>query len=163
MGSFLKKVNKNDVIRYETEDGQDFMELRAHLTKGEVNQIMLAAPAQNTKPKLDENGIPVLDEQGNPVLESVDPKADMEGGLKFLERFLELCLVRWSVTDENDLPVPPSVASYRELSPEAGAWVDGELNKHIQTTIGKKAADVEGKDSTLPTTQQLETNTNITS
>lgn len=148
MGSFLKKVNKKETIRYETEDGLDYMELRAQLTKGEVNQIMLAAPlGQAKKAVLDENGMPKLDDKGEAILESTDVKGDMEDGLKFLERFLEMCLVSWSVTDENDQPVAPSVESYRELSPEAGAWVDGELNKHIQATIGKKAADVEGKAS----------------
>lgn len=154
---FLKKVNKKETIRYETEDGEDFIELRAGLTKGEVNQIMLVAPTQNTKPVLDEDGVPKTDELGNPIMVSVDPKADMEGGLKFLERFLEVCLVAWSMTDEDGNPVAPSVAAYRELSPEAGAWVDGELNKHISTVMGRRTASIEGKPSKSETTQPTET------
>ena len=154
---FLKKVNKKETIRYETEDGEDFIDLRAGLTKGEVNQIMLAAPTQNTKPVLDDDGVPLKDDMGNPVLVPADPKADMEGGLKFLERFLDVCLTGWSMTDEDGNPVPPSVEAYRELSPEAGAWVDGELNKHIQTVMGRRTADVEGKPSKSETTQPSET------
>lgn len=120
MGNFFKKANREEVIRFETPDGEDFIEFRASLSKAEANAILSAAPS----------------EQG-----------DIEGGLFFISRYVERAGVRWSFTDENGEPVPLTLENYLDLDAVAARWVDERAGEAMQQTIGKQIEKLEGEST----------------
>lgn len=120
MSSIFRKANVEEVIRYEHENGEDWLELRSDLSKKEVAKLMRAAPTQQK-----------------------DDSPDIEGGLNFMREFFAITAVAWTGGDKK-----PSVQDYDDLSYEIAQWVDTELGKHFQATIGSKAEDDEKKQST---------------
>ena len=121
MGSFFRRANREDVKRYTTDDGQDYIEFRAELTKGEVNTILQYVPSG---------------------------ERDLAGGLAFLEAFFELAVVRWSMVDpETGEPVPPSVEEYRNLEATGARWIDEQISTHMGHIMGTTVDEAEGKPS----------------
>ncbi len=120
MGKFFRRANREEVVRYTTPDGDDFIDLRAELTKGEVNRVLQHVPTA---------------------------ERDLAGGLEFLESFFEASIVRWSLTDEEDNPVPPTVDEYRDLEASGARWIDEQLSTHMSKIMGRQVDDAEGKPS----------------
>lgn len=120
MSGFFKRANTEDVVRYETPDGEDWIEMRADFSKGEVNKFAVAFPTE---------------------------EKDRQGQLTFVERFAEVAVVRWSMLDERGQEVGFSVTEYRRLNSEAGQWVETTLLEHMQRTLGKQGDEAEGKPS----------------
>jgi hypothetical protein len=120
MSRFLRRANREETIRYTTPDGEDYVELRAELSKGEVNSILSNAPSGNQ---------------------------DIEGGLAFLELFFERAVVAWSAQDDDGNPILPTVQEYQALEAGAARWLDETLSTHLQEIIGKQVDEAEGKPS----------------
>jgi len=118
--SFFRRAKLHETVRYETPDGGDWVELRAELSKGEMNKIALSAP-RNTE--------------------------DMERNLAFVERIAELLIVDWSMTDEDGNKIPFSLEEYRALAPEPSQWLDSTLSQHFVAMTGKVVEELEGKPS----------------
>lgn len=120
MGRFFRKANREETVRYTTPDGEDWIELRAELSKSEVNEILNRAPSG---------------------------ERDLEGGLRFLEVFFERAMVQWSAEDDNGNPIPPTVEVYRELEAANARWLDDTLGSHLQKIMGHQVDEMEEKPS----------------
>lgn len=120
MGNFFKKARTDTTTRYFTPDGDDYIDLRAELSKAEANQILSASPTG---------------------------ERDIEGGLAFFEHFFAKTIVGWSFVDEEEHPVPPTIENYRSLEASAARWIDEQLGTHLNKTLGAKVEELEGKSS----------------
>lgn len=118
MGKLFQKVNKDERVRYETDDGEDYIEVRADMTKGEANELYAFAPVGDR---------------------------DFAGSTQFAEKFIELMLVGWSMTDENGIEVEPTIEEYRNLSVAAGKWIDTKMGDHMRKILGTEAQELEGE------------------
>jgi hypothetical protein len=118
---FFRRARIHETIRFETPGGEDYVELRAELSKGEINRLFAAAPRNQD---------------------------DMDAAISFAERFAELAVVDWSMTDENGNKVPFSLEEYHKLAPEPAQWLDKILVEHLQRIVGKEVEELEGKPST---------------
>ena len=120
MSKMFRRANRQETVRYTTPDGEDFIELRAELTKGEVNDILKRAPRG---------------------------ESDVDAGVEFIETFFARTVVSWSATDEEGNPIPPTVEEYRDLEASAGQWIDKQLGQHLNKVIGQEVDALEGKPS----------------
>ena len=118
MGRMFRRANRQETVRYTTPDGEDFIELRSELSKGEVNEILRHAPRGD---------------------------ADVDAGLDFISTFFEKTVVSWSATDEEGNPIPPTVEEYQNLEAGAGQWIDKQLGQHLNKVIGQEVDELEGK------------------
>lgn len=116
--SFFRIANPDEVKRIETPDGEGFLELKVEFSKAEINRVVLAAPKNNE---------------------------DVKGGLNFIERFAEIAVMGWSMTDDKGNPVKFDIKVYQSLHSDAAKWIDEQLAEHLKATIGKDVEDVEGK------------------
>lgn len=116
--SFFRRANESEVERVPTPDGEGFVDLKAEFSKGEVNKIIMNAPKSQD---------------------------DIAGSLQFIERFAEIAVLDWSMTDEKGNKVPFSIQEYRRLHADAAKWLDQTLAAHLQKTIGKDVEELEGK------------------
>lgn len=117
---FFKFANPDEVKRIETPDGEDYLELYVEFSKAQINKVILAAPKGQD---------------------------DVAGGLNFIERFFEVSVAGWSMTDKDGKPVKPTLDAYRKLHNDAAKWIDEQLAEHLKSTIGKDVEEVEGKPS----------------
>lgn len=117
---FFRRADDAEVRRVETPDGEDYVELYGEFSKKKVNQIVSSAPRDGS---------------------------DLGATMAFVERFFELAVANWSMTDADGAPVPPTVEAYNALSAEPAAWLDKVLIEHLGATIGKQVEDLEGKAS----------------
>lgn len=120
MSGFFKLARIDETTRYHTPDGDDYIDLRAELSKAEANQILSASPTG---------------------------ERDIEGGLAFFEHFFQKTCVGWSMTDDEGHPVKPTVEAYRSLEASAARWIDEQLGVHLNKTLGARVEDLEGKSS----------------
>lgn len=119
MSKLLRRASQTDVRRVEhSDDPETWITFRAEFSKGDMNQLALVAPSN---------------------------QEDRQGQLNFLEGWFKLAVMDWSLEDDDGNRLKPSVTEYRELSLEAGKWVDEELGKHIETLVGKEQAEEEKK------------------
>jgi hypothetical protein len=118
MGNFFKKANQEEVVRFETPDGEDFIEFRASLSKGEANKLSLNAPRK---------------------------EGDIEQGITFQEKFFAYNAVRWSFVDEDGEMVPISVEAYNSLDAGAARWIDEQLRTQMQKIFGLNVEKLEGE------------------
>lgn len=117
---FFRRANAEDVIRYTTPDGEDWIDLRKEFSKAEVNKIILSSPKAND---------------------------DLAGSLSFVERFAEMAVVSWSMVDDKGKEVKFTVEEYKKLAAESSQWLDKTLVEHLQKTIGREVEDQEKKPS----------------
>lgn len=117
---FFRRADLSDLERYETPDGEDWVDLRKEFSKSEVNKIILASPKNND---------------------------DIGGSLTFVERFAEMSVAGWSMVDDKGKDVKFSVEEYRKLAAEPGQWLDRTLIEHLQKTIGGEVDKLEKKPS----------------
>lgn len=120
MSNFFKKARTDKVDRYIAPDGENWIELRAELSKAEANRILEHSPSS---------------------------ERDIRGGLSFYEYFYESTIVRWSATDEEGSPIAATVEAYRELEATVARWIDETLTKHLSKTLGSKVEELEGKSN----------------
>jgi hypothetical protein len=106
MAEFLRKVDTTTVKRYSHTSG-DWVDLREHLSKREVNAILRVMPS----------GVTDTDKQ------SSGDMVDMVA--KVAETLFTNLVVAWSA-DEN-----PSVETYLSMTTEAASWIDGVLFEHF--------------------------------
>ena len=115
---FFRRASIDDVIRYTTPDGEDWVDLRKEFSKAEVNKIILSSPKNNE---------------------------DLAGSLSFIERFAETAVVAWSMVDDKGKEVKFSLDEYRKLAAEASQWLDRQLIEHLQKSIGNEVEEEEKK------------------
>lgn len=124
----LKFANKDEVVRYSSEDGDDWIDLRSTLTKGEMNSLFNSMPDSIVQQAMVED----------------DDKEQL--GAVFIVRdapqlsiaLFEAYAKAWSLDE------PCTVASYLDLSPEAASWVDEQVMEHSQNA-DKRMTSAEGK------------------
>lgn len=117
---FFRRADANEVERYTTPDGEDWVDLRKEFSKSEVNKIITTSPKSND---------------------------DIGGSLSFVERFAEMAVVGWSAVNEKGEPIKFTVEEYRKLAASAGQWLDRTLIEHLQKTIGGEVDAKEKKPS----------------
>lgn len=118
---FWKSANRAETIRYTAPDGEDWIDMRAELSKGEVNKLIVASPKG---------------------------AEDTAGSLSFIEKFATIAIVDWSNTDEKGKSVPFTLDAYYGLGVEAAQWLDKTLSEHLQKTMGAEVEELEGKPTT---------------
>lgn len=118
MGSIFRRANRAEIVRYAYPDSDDWIEMRAELTKGEVNKLILATPKGSE---------------------------DVEGSLGFIQRFATIAVTGWSAVDENDKPVAFSMEEYLELPGDIAQWLDKIFSEHLQKIMGAEVEELEGK------------------
>lgn len=129
--SFLRKRNPNEVLVINhPEDEATFITLKAEFSKGDANSLVLSSP------------------------KDVEDRA---GALSFVESLFALAVIDWSMEDEEGVRVKPTVEAYRELTVEAGSWVDEVLGEHISRTLGKYVEEAEGKLRSSPDSSSEDT------
>ena len=116
--SLFRFANAEEVTRYTTEDGQDWIEFRSELRKDEVNKLLGRAPTGDR---------------------------DIEGGLEFLEHFFRIATVRWSMVDDGGNAVAPTVEVYRALEARGARQIDEWIGQHMRKTVGTEVEEMEGE------------------
>lgn len=121
----MRLADKTTTTRYESEDGKDWIVVRAEITK---------------KEHMD------LTRDLNPSAESrnVGEFYDM------FEKFFKLVMLDWSLTEEVDgkeRPVAPTLQLYYDLDTESAGQIDAWLNKHMQEKFGREVEELEGEVS----------------
>lgn len=120
---FLKLADRTATKRYTHDDG-DWIELREHLTKAEMNYLLRNTP---------DSMIEADETQKIAVLKAAPEMA---------ETLFTVMIAAWS------LEVEPTVENYRSLEPDAGNWIDGVLFGHLNTMNLTK--EEQGKPTTSP-------------
>lgn len=122
MGSFFKLANKEDVVRYETPDGEDFISFREQLSKGEWKRIIKKAPVK----------------QG-------EEEVSIEQALGYQDLFFMSLAVEWSVLDDEGNKTTPSIELFDALPTSAAEWIEEKLKIEIEKHFGKHVKRLEEK------------------
>lgn len=120
--SIFRRADKDRTIRYTTDDGEDWIELRAEFTKKEMRQIFSVAPVG-------------------------DQATDVDANFNFIETLFDKCVIDWSFEREDGTHVKPSVAEYHELVSEAAQWIDIKLGEHFRHLVGADLEELEGEST----------------
>jgi hypothetical protein len=129
MGNLLRIANTEETRRYYTDDEQDFIDLRAQLTKKQANNLLRFAPRKED---------------------------DLDGGLRFISKAFDDLIVGWSLVDEKGKMVEPTVAVYESLDASGASWIDRKVGEHLRVLLGVEAEQAEGKLENLPQTPSKE-------
>jgi hypothetical protein len=115
----MRLANKEKTVRYENDKGEWI------LVRGEITK----------KEHMD------LTRELNPSAESrtVGDFYDM------FEKFFQLVMLDWSLVDEKDNPMPPTLQLYYDLNTESAGQIDEWLNKHMQEKFGREVEELEGE------------------
>lgn len=105
MSGFLRLADPNSTVRV-THDGGDWLDLRASLSKRQVNSILLTLPSE------------VFDRSG-------ENKFSFSSVVNTAEALFGALVVGWS------LDAPATVDNYLGLEGEAAGWVDTVLYEHF--------------------------------
>lgn len=117
--SIFRRADKGAKVRYTTDDGEDFIEMRSEFTKKEMREIFAVAPVGEMQQNVDAN-------------------------FNFIETLFDKCVTDWSF-ERDGQPVKPSIAEYHELISEAAQWVDQKLGEHFQRMVGADLVELEGE------------------
>lgn len=124
MGTLFKKADKGatDVYYFgeEGDDDRDFIRVRASLTKGEANDILLKAPTENK---------------------------DLKGAFNFLDTFFAKVIVDWSLTDDEGNPLPCTLDQYKEMDAGSARLIQDKLGEHLNKVLGREIEVAEGESS----------------
>ena len=119
---FLRLANVEETKRYFYEvDGEltdEYIDLRTQLTKQEASDLLKFAPRKED---------------------------DLEGGMRFIEAAFHKVVAGWSLVDEEDNPIPPSVDVYQMLDAASASWIDRSVGTHLRSLLGADAEAAEGK------------------
>lgn len=120
---FLKLADKTAIKRYTHEEG-DWIEVREHLTKAEMNYLLRSTP--------------------NSMIEAEEGKKVeiLKDATGMSETLFGVMVTGWSLDAE------PTVENYLALDPDPANWIDGVLFGHLNTMNLTK--DEQGKPSTSP-------------
>lgn len=118
MSKFLRLANTEETKRYTHDNGEDYLDLRAQITKKEANALIKFAPRKDE---------------------------DLDGGLRFLEKAFGDLIVGWSLEDEEGNPIKPSIQVYEQLESSAASWIDRTVGQHLRGVFGNDAEEAEGK------------------
>lgn len=118
MGKFLRLANTEETQRYYYEDTDEYIELRADLNKKQASNLLKFAPRKED---------------------------DLDGGLRFIAKAFADLVVGWSLTDENDQPLPATVEIYEQLEAGPAMWIDRTVGEHLRMKLNTEAEAVEGK------------------
>lgn len=125
MGSFLQLIADPPKVKIYHENGEDFIEVLSSVKRRDFYRFI--GDAQDLTRKADQ--------------------------LTFTtEQLFVLFVTGWSLTDEHGNAVPVAVDHYNNLSLEVGQWIDGKLQEHLQSLIGKQVREDEGKSEASPET-----------
>lgn len=116
--SFFQLANNEEVIRFETEDGQDWIEVKADLSKAEFNKLALAGPS------------------------SADDRA---GGLTFMDKVVQTFMRDWSFKDAEGNAVEFDMRLYKNLQVGPANWISGKCMEHFNNLTKIEVEDAEGK------------------
>ena len=126
---FWKFANEEEVERFYTEDGEDWVDLRKELSKRSMNDLLEYAPRSK---------------------DGEDPSnADQ---LKFIQKYGEIATVGWSAVDTNGNPMGFSIKDYLALDAQVASWLDKTWSQHLATQMGAEVDELEGKLETLDST-----------
>jgi hypothetical protein len=114
----LRLANVEETKRYTHDNGEDYLDLRAEITKKEATALLKFAPT----------------EEGN-----------LESGLRFISRAFGSLIVAWSVTDAKGKPVEPTKDAYDLLDAAGASWLDRTVGTHLRSVLGVESEEVEGK------------------
>jgi hypothetical protein len=125
MAMKFRKADPSSVTTYwfgdEAEgDNRDWVRVRDSLSKREANDILKTAPTQDR---------------------------DLEGAFAFMERFFDKVIVAWSLTDEENTPVEPTVENFREMESGPARQIEDQLTKHFNKMMGREVEQLEGESS----------------
>lgn len=118
MGKFLRLANTEETQRYYYEGTEEYIELRADLNKKQASNLLKFAPRKED---------------------------DLDGGLRFIAKAFADLVVGWSLTDDNDKPLEPSMDVYEALDAGAAMWIDRTVGEHLRMKLNTEAEAVEGK------------------
>jgi hypothetical protein len=121
--SIFRRADKDATVRYTTDDGEDFIEMRAEFTKKEMRQLFSVAPTG-------------------------DKANDVDANFTFIEALFDKCVLDWSFERADGTHVKPSVAEYHELVSEAASWIDVKLGEHFRHLVGADVEELEGESTT---------------
>jgi hypothetical protein len=128
----LKFANKEDVTRYPTPDGEDWIELRNTLTKGEMNSLFNSMPSS-------------LVERAMVKTSGDDGEEDLAGTVLVFREAPEMSKALFAAYCKGwSLPVPVSLNAYLDLDPAASNWIDETLMAHSQRNDAQMTS-AEGK------------------
>lgn len=114
----LRLADVEEIKRYTHDNGEDYLDLRAEITKKEATALLKFAPTKD---------------------------GDLEGGLRFIGRAFGSLIVGWSVVDKQGEPVLPSKEAYDNLDAAGASWIDRTVGNHLRMVLGVEADQVEGK------------------
>lgn len=105
----------------ESEEGnRDWIRVRSSLSKAESNQVLKTVPRE---------------------------ERDIEGGLAFVERFFEKVIVAWSLKDEHENEVAPTVENFRAMDAAGARLIEEQVMKHFNKVLGREVEKLEGESS----------------
>lgn len=132
MKNIWRKVRIEDTVKYffEGTDEQEYIELRADITKAEANRLLGNSPTK---------------------------ERDIIGALSFYEYAFTQLVVTWTYRDEENSPIAPTLEAYRALPAETGREIDGFLQERLNKILGVEAEASEGKSDESPEKEHLET------
>jgi hypothetical protein len=122
-----KFANEEEVERFyidaeDGETGEDWVELKAELSKRTMNELISKAPRAR---------------------DGEDPSnADQLG---FIQEYGRLVTIGWSAVDENGNPMGFSIKTYLELEARDAAKLDKIWSTHLAKQMGGDVDDIEGK------------------
>lgn len=105
MSGFLRLADPEAVVRV-NHDGGDWVDLRASLSKRQVNSILSTLPSE------------VFERAG-------EARFSFNSVMSTAEALFSSLVVGWS------LDAPPTIDNYLNLEGEAAGWLDGVLYKHF--------------------------------
>lgn len=131
MGNFFRLASIDEIKRIDTEEGDDWIDVRANLSKKTMDNIIRLLPDSITSQR--------QDDEGN-VTVNIGDATDMAYAL------FKALVVDWSLVDANNAKVACSFDNYLALDPAPAQWIDGKLYEHfaaLQTSAAER-----GKAST---------------
>lgn len=103
-------------------DEENFIEIRTEISKGEANHLMQFAP-----------------------LPTDEGRVRMQKTVEMLEESFNVFVHDWSLVDDEDNRIVPSVEAYRTLPADVGKFIDDAVQEELGRAMGFKNNDDEGK------------------
>jgi hypothetical protein len=127
----LAFADKSEVTRYQ--DGDDWIDLRKTLTKGEMNSLFNSMPENIVRQAVASE----VAEEGDEV-EEIGMVVILREAPELSKALFSAYATAWSLKGKADLE------HYNDLSVEAANWVDEQVMNHSQN-VDTKVTSAEGK------------------
>jgi hypothetical protein len=122
MGNFLRIANEDESRRYFYNDTEEFIDLRAEMSKKSASALLKFAPRKED---------------------------DLDGGLRFIAKAFKDLILGWSLTDDEGKAIAPSIEVYDKLDAASAQWIDRTVGNHLRVVLGTEAEEAEKKDESL--------------